>query len=753
MSKSRSFNRWPNRPRACGADSRRPLALRLNDVLRFACVLVFASCTVTASADFQQSIRPLLEKHCIACHGPKEQEGDLRFDGLTGNLTAHPAEAKIWSAILEQLETGAMPPEKRPRPAAGDIAAATAWIKQNVGQAQRLLARKMMRPENGNYVPHDKLFDPKTAEQAPKIAASPARVWRKLPQSYEDQQKWWLRAKGAAKVRGDSVLPAPFGLIPEHELKNYSFLYTLEASQTEGLANNARSLLMRMIDGDPKNDRSLIRKLAVAKTPPSDEDLDKVIVDLYRHWIGRDPEAGELAGKRAFVAKQIKTFGNREGLIYGLVPVMAHPEVFFRAEFGSPASAAPSLLPPQQLADALNRALQDRGNSNHFARYVADGRLDSREDVVAAIVDYEKHRQLSRAETVQRFLDEYFVYPHSLHVFKCPDDVKQQQKDNGRLFRGFDAIKTFGRDKAVGETRKVIDKILQEDQQVLRQLLTVRTDYMGKSDAVLEHEFQYNKRKTEGNIERMEKELAQTGEKKLPDERRAKVTQELEKQRKRLADLIAQRKSPEQVGPDRMGVLTQRSWLVAHSTNTENHAIHRGKWIRERLLGGGIPDLPITVDAALPEDPTKTLRERMRKTRSAECWKCHRLMDPLGLPFEQWDHFGSYRETELDKPVVTTGEITDSGDAKLDGPVSTPQELAQRLASSERVHQVFVRYAFRFWMGRNETLDDAKTIQNAYVAYKESDGSMSALLRSLLTSDAFLYRAGAVPKEDFADED
>ena len=128
-------------------------------------------------------------------------------------------------------------------------------------------------------------------------------------------------------------------------------------------------------------------------------------------------------------------------------------------------------------------------------------------------------------------------------------------------------------------------------------------------------------------------------------------------------------------------------------------------------------------------------------------------MDPLGLPFEQWDHFGSYRETELDKPVVMTGEIADSGDPKLDGPVSGPQELVQRLADSEHVHQVFVRYAFRFWMGRNETLDDARTIQNAYKAYKESDGGMSALLRSLLTSDAFLYRTGAVPKEKPQDED
>ena len=54
--------------------------------------------------------------------------------------------------------------------------------------------------------------------------------------------------------------------------------------------------------------------------------------------------------------------------------------------------------------------------------------------------------------------------------------------------------------------------------------------------------------------------------------------------------------------------------------------------------------------------------------------------------------------------------------------------------------QVFVRHAFRFWMGRNETINDAPVLQDAYRAYEESGGSMEALIASLVTSDAFLYR-------------
>jgi hypothetical protein len=82
---------------------------------------------------------------------------------------------------------------------------------------------------------------------------------------------------------------------------------------------------------------------------------------------------------------------------------------------------------------------------------------------------------------------------------------------------------------------------------------------------------------------------------------------------------------------ERLGILTHPAWLVSQSDAMDNHAIHRGIWIRERLLGGGIPDVPITVDAQLPDEPQNTLRERMRVTREEYCWTCHKKMDPLGL--------------------------------------------------------------------------------------------------------------------------
>jgi len=196
----------------------------------------------------------------------------------------------------------------------------------------------------------------------------------------------------------------------------------------------------------------------------------------------------------------------------------------------------------------------------------------------------------------------------------------------------------------------------------------------------------------------------------------------------------------------------------------DNQPIQRGRWIYEHLLGGIIPDTPITVDAKLPDEPHNSLRERMRFTNEAYCWTCHQRMNPIGLNFEMFNGHGQFRTEEfvtlkqgdpkanrtviVGLPPESSGTIQETGDPGVDGLSSNAIELVHRLAKSERVHQVFVRHAFRYWMGRNENLDDAPTLQAAYQASKDNNGSMNALIVSLLTSDSFLYRRPQVKQAE-----
>ena len=220
--------------------------------------------------------------------------------------------------------------------------------------------------------------------------------------------------------------------------------------------------------------------------------------------------------------------------------------------------------------------------------------------------------------------------------------------------------------------------------------------------------------------------------------------------------------------PNRKGILTHPAWLIAHSQNLETDPIHRGKWIREKLLADTIPDVPITVDAVIPPDPHKTLRQRMEnRTGDSYCWRCHQKMDPLGFPFEMYDDFGRYRtEENLEHPdnlikeakrtepnafgaslavyktlpVDARGVLKGTDDPKLDGYVKDAFDLIDRLAKSEKVRQSIIRNAFRYFLGRNETLSDSKTLMDADKAYIQSNGSFDEVIVSLLTSDSFIYR-------------
>lgn len=228
---------------------------------------------------------------------------------------------------------------------------------------------------------------------------------------------------------------------------------------------------------------------------------------------------------------------------------------------------------------------------------------------------------------------------------------------------------------------------------------------------------------------------------------------------------------------NRKGILTHPAWLISFAANTETDPIHRGIWIQEKLLAGTIPDVPITVDAVIPEHPEKTLRQRLdEKTNNDYCMRCHVKINPLGIPFEIFDDFGRFRtEERLEYPENLTKKVKDKGephedlrdmyktlpidakgflegttDSTLDGEVEDAMDLIDRLARSDRARQSIIRHAFRYFMGRNETLADSKTLIDADRAYIESGGSFDEVIVSLLTSDSFIYRKAPAKAEELS---
>ncbi|MCE9560930.1 MAG: PSD1 and planctomycete cytochrome C domain-containing protein [Planctomycetes bacterium] len=99
-------------------------------------LLAAVASPVSAAPDFDRDVKPLLEKHCIACHGAGKPKGglDLRT----------PA-ALLHDGLTERLTDGTMPPENKPRPTADELKLLRASI------TAELAKHKETRPKTDHW--------------------------------------------------------------------------------------------------------------------------------------------------------------------------------------------------------------------------------------------------------------------------------------------------------------------------------------------------------------------------------------------------------------------------------------------------------------------------------------------------------------------------------------------------------------------------------------------------------------------------
>ena len=496
---------------------------------------------------------------------------------------------------------------------------------------------------------------------------------------------WRISPKALANtVRGARMVSNPFALDKPHgNFRDFKGKYVFNSL----MAEQVTELALAHSEKEAKNARKAIVMMK-EKGSTIDEANREAIKRHCHNVLRRTPTEEEMDVMMTLLKKVDTELGVPFGLQAVYASIILRPETLFRFE-GTEASDDDTglvALSRRELATSLAFALTDLPPDGNLLRAFENNESSPRDILMAEtrrLLD-DEIRPTARNRLLQ-FFQEYFDYLKAEDVFK--DQIKGHKHWAPALVYDLNAL---------------VLHVLKKDKQVLKTLLTTP-----------EYLIHVNSHRDHGNP----------------------LVYNLPPDWKPSSKPF---KFPE---GQRMGILTHPAWLVAHSGNFDNDPILRGHWIRYKLLGGSVPDIPITVEAKLPEDENMTLRERMHVTRAEECYKCHSKMNPLGLPFEQYDHFGRFRFLELNKPVDVTSKIVNSGVPEVDGEIRTPFELIERLANSTHCEQVFVRYVFRFFMGRNETLGDAKTLQEAHKAYVDNDGSMKALVLSLLISDSFLFRA------------
>ncbi|MFT6794411.1 MAG: hypothetical protein ACJAR1_002420 [Rubritalea sp.] len=568
--------------------------------------------------------------------------------------------------------------------------------------------------------------------------------------------------------------------------------------------------------------------------PPSDQILSDLVQQLSVQILERSPTTKEAAEYLALSKSYITKLGKLKAIQKLIQTFILSGEFSYRQEFGKGTADKHGrrMLSPRDVSYAIAYALTDQSPDEELVKAAESGRLDTREDYKREVLRMLKKRDInylidpiladknynnnSTNATIRklRFFREFFGYPSAQAVFK---DEKRFGGD--RLGNATSRL--------INETDRLVEYILENDKNVFEELLTTEKFYVYhdgdnermqeasdriksiyehfkdtnwkdfKKEDLLDHkEFLKKVNMRSINTDNLNKGNRQGKPIQLFKKSMTTITARLDKGQEdaapfdmyrgygsdfmpgeNVAKFFNYRKDnwnwsavqPAKV-PNRKGLLTHPSWLIAFAQNTQTDPVHRGKWVREKLLAGTIPNIPITVDAVIPEDHTRTLRSRLAgKTEAKYCWRCHEAMNPLGYVFESYDDFGRFRteesleypknliEKQPDKPpgrnhlidlrdiyktspVDPKGYLKGTGDDSLDGELKNAIDLAERLGKSRRVRQSIIRHAFRYFLGRNEFLSDSKSLIDAEKAYTESGGSFDAVIVSILTSDSFIYR-------------
>ena len=603
----------------------------------------------------------------------------------------------------------------------------------------------------------------------------------------------WISGPVQFKSTFHAIFNRVFSDIKGHGIKNYPIHYTVTGTDAMQILNQSRIIISYMAFGpqaepyqfineskkeiDKKNQstdfQGMYRMTFYKKGDPrpitavaevfkkyNDSNLGKAITHLFQKLAFRKPTTSELTYYKKIVKDSIAKLGQKDGLLSGLSTIFLDRDVLFRPElvnYGTADKYGRKMLQGHELKVAVNSAfayIMDEG----LNKAATSAKLKTKSDVRREVTRILNDPSIKKPRIIL-FFREYFDYHKASSISKDDEKLKALLPYHKKL------VITYNKSASplARNTDRLVEYYLNKDKNVLYELLTTQKAVVGigeNFESLLYGEVNHSGKPLDQNQKKGKnkgkKKERKKDKKKHPEEGiNNKVITHFNQGTKISVKVspensVIQKKGVTKQGAgkllvtlpqqQRMGILMQPAWLISHSDAMDNHAILRGKWILERLLGHSIPDIPITVDTQLPDEPESTLRHRMRITKEKDCWRCHKKMDPLGLPFEAFNHLGMFREKELGKPVNTTGAIIESGVPGLDGPVKDPFELITRIAKSERAEQVFVRHVFRYWMGRNETLNDAPILRRAHKAYKDNNGSMKALLTELLTSDAFLYR-------------
>jgi mono/diheme cytochrome c family protein len=193
---------------------------------------------------------------------------------------------------------------------------------------------------------------------------------------------------------------------------------------------------------------------------------------------------------------------------------------------------------------------------------------------------------------------------------------------------------------------------------------------------------------------------------------------------------------------ERFGLLGKAAVLMRTSYADRTSPVLRGAWILDKLLG--TPPAPPPPDTATDlsqktgEQP-KTVRARLELHRDkASCKMCHGVIDPTGLPLENFDAIGAWRTVDAQaKAPIDASTVLPDGIA-INGVVELRAQLVDRPAMFvNAVTERLMMYA----INRKLEYFDMPQVRSIVRSAAKENYKLSSIVLGIVNSDAFRKQA------------
>lgn len=740
------------------------------------------------AAEFDKSVRPLLEKSCAGCHNDRMASGSLNLAPFA-SFSSVAGMRDGWERIIQKVRTGEMPPKGIPRPAEADIAKMMSLVKAEFERADKLVkpdpgrvtARRLNRNEYSNTVRDllgvdfradrdfpsddsghgfDNIGDVLTVSpilmekyvRAAERIASRAIGGNPLPKKpvdaeYHSKDKQVLRIdrstiEASHRLEWDGEYTIRIGM-PGERAKD-------AAPVTLGFWMNGKLLHSQTVETKPSG--------LVYFNPYSEAEFKLVLPEgdhVFRAGFIGDEFVKTLTDKEAYSDKKNKFLN----MIKFIGPFPAKVEKASRKKIlvCDPASGAACV--DQILSTLARRA---------YRRPVTRAEVAS----LAKFVGVAKAEGLSAEQGIQLAIQAMLVSPHFL--FRVERDLYPNEP--GRTYRLNDlelasrlsyflwssmpddellSLAEAGRLRQPGVVDAQIKRMLADAKSSAfadnfagqwletRNLDSVKPDPVKFADWGPELR-DAMKAETRLFFEHMLRENRPLVE--FIDANYSFVNERLAKHYGIEGVTGGDFRRVELAGGQRGGVLGQASVLTVSSYPTRTSPVIRGKYILQNILGAAPPppppDVPPLDDSGVGE--ASSLRQGLEKHRSnAVCASCHNRMDTLGFGLENYDAIGRWRTKDGKFDIDVSGTFP-SGKA-----FATPAEMRSLLRDElPEFARCLTEKMLTYALGRGLERYDRKTMEEINRKLAAQGYPFQTMVYEIARSLPFQWRRGEVSKEE-----